>query len=97
MPPWIPGAITTVTISLATGYLGIVIAVRLNSQAMVELARRVTKLEDAKVDQAVLYALRDDLAHRIDTTVENVRSVGHRMNGIDQRITAVDDRVRGAA
>lgn len=97
MPTWLPGVLTAVLLSAVGNYLSVWLSVRLQGQAMAEHSRRLVVVEDKKLDATLHYAVKDDLVNRIDTVAESVRSAGHRMNGIDQRITAVDDRVKGAA
>jgi len=97
MPSWLPGVLTAVALSAITNYVSVVIMVRLTAQAMGEHARRIALVEEKKLDTTLHFAMRDDLINRIDGVADVVKSLGHRVNGVDQRITAVDDRIKGVA
>lgn len=94
MPSWLPGVLTAVLLSAIGNYLSVWLSVRLQGQAMAEDRRRLTIVEDKKLDSALHYAVKDDLVNRIDTVSELVRTAGHRMNNMDLRIGAVDDRTK---
>lgn len=93
MPSWLPGVLTA---SLLFAISHLVFTGRL-LERLERIVNDIRKLDDEKLDTALHYAVKDDILKRIDTVAEGVRSAGHRMNGIDQRITSVDDRIKGAA
>lgn len=94
MPPWLPGVLTAVVMGLLGNYLSVVILVKLQAQAMQEHARRLALVEDHKLDAALHASDIRRIDERLNAADTGIRSAGHRMNGIDQRITAVDDRVQ---
>lgn len=96
MPTWLPGVITAVVLGLIGNYISIVVMVQLNRQSMTEHARRLLIVEEDKLDLALHLAEVRRINERLEAVDKGIQSAGHRMNGLDQRITSEVENVRGA-
>lgn len=92
MPEWLIAVLASVMLSVVGQALLYIGMVKIAGVRLDDHDRRLDNIETEKVDQDVY----DEHAKRVDgdilSVAEGVRSAGHRMNGLDQRITSESER-----
>jgi hypothetical protein len=89
MPAWVTSLAVPVLVQVVTG----IVIVAVLRQQMADLLRRVGDVEEEKLDKSIHDVEIRRIDDRLDANDKGVQSAGHRMNGIDQRITSVDERL----